>query len=238
MSGSVTTPFFCSGESFLSCPAGLPTQADVKKPRPLGASPDFSASLPAGAPAPFSCSATPVSLLCLVMHLTLHMVLQCEQILQAVVTNTCHIGCSVVVSCHACIQTNVEAGVVSCKLAGQSGQAIASEGDIGQSGDDFDEYTSSLVFLEDGVFCRSSSGGAISGSVRTPFFCSGEFFTSGPLPSLAEAEVVKVQLPYCEVSAGSSECGQLWEPCRVPTLDLHADAMPLHQHLKTHICCN
>lgn len=53
MSGSVTTPFFCSGESFFSGPALL--QADVKKPRPLGFSPGLRASLPEGAPAPFSC---------------------------------------------------------------------------------------------------------------------------------------------------------------------------------------
>ncbi len=55
MSGSVLTPFFCSGESPSAGPALL--QADVKKPRFLGASPDLRASLPDGAPAPFSCRA-------------------------------------------------------------------------------------------------------------------------------------------------------------------------------------
>lgn len=51
----------------------------------------------------------------------------------------------------------------------------------------------------------------MSGSVRTPFFCSGELLASGPLPSHEMADVVKEQLPYCEVSAGSTECKQLWE---------------------------
>lgn len=93
--------------------------------------------------------------------------------------------------------------MTSCKLTRQPGLAIASEGGIeknggatGETGDDVIECTSSLVALEEGVFCLTSSGGAISGSVRTPFFCSGEFFASGPLPSLGVADVVKQQLPY------------------------------------------
>ena len=108
--------------------------------------------------------------------------------------------------------------MTSSKLARQHGQVIASEGTteetggaIGKTGDVI-EFTNSLVAFEDGVFCRSSSGGAMSGSVRTPFFCSGEFFASGPLPPQTVQEVVKKQLPHCEDSAGSTECRQLWEP--------------------------
>ena len=68
------------------------------------------------------------------------------------------------------------------------------------------QLTSSLVFFEDGVDCLSSLGGAMSGSVLTPFFCSGEFFASGPLPSNPKADVCRLARAHVVENAGAAAC--------------------------------
>lgn len=68
------------------------------------------------------------------------------------------------------------------------------------------QLTSSLVFFEDGVDCLSSLGGAMSGSVLTPFFCSGEFFASGPLPSNPMADVCRLARSHVVENAGAAAC--------------------------------
>lgn len=91
------------------------------------------------------------------------------------------------------------------------------------------QLTSSLVFFEDGVDCLSSLGGAMSGSVLTPFFCSGEFFASGPLPSNPTADVCRCARSHVVEDAVAAAGVWLWQLCSLNAPGLQIDASPL-QH--------